>query len=200
LQNLMAATDFGTLFLDASLCIKRFTKPVTGLFRITPADEGRPVTDFAHQLEYQGLVKDAQSVLNNLTPIQREVRSQDGCWYDLRLRPYRTVDDKIDGVVITFVDVTQRLHIEQALRESEQTLRQDKRLVELSHDPIFIWELDDGIVEWNRGSEELYGYSRAEALGKHKEALLRTIVPGSSFADLRAKLIDTGKWSGELRH
>ncbi len=200
LQNLMAATDFGTLFLDSSLRIKRFTKPVTDLFRITPADEGRPVTDFAHGLDYQDLVKDAQAVLSNLIPIRQEVKSRDNRWYDLCLRPYRTVDDKIDGVVITFVDVTERRSVEQALRDSEQLLRQDKRLVEISHDPIFVWELDGGIVEWNRGSEELYGYSREEALGKRKEALLGTVVPGSSFAELRARLLDSGTWSGELTH
>src|SRR5262249_29156241 len=120
LQNLMAATDFGTLFVDSSLRIKRFTKPVTDIFRITLAAEGRPVTDSAHQLEYDDLVSDAQAVLKNLTPIRREVRSRNNRWYDLRLRPYRTVDDKIDGVVITFVDVTERLQVEQALRESEQ--------------------------------------------------------------------------------
>jgi len=200
LTNLMAATDFGTLFLDSGLRIKRFTKPVTDLFRITVADEGRPVTDFAHGLDYQDLVKDAQAVLKDLTPIQREVKSRDGRWYDLRLRPYRTVDDRIDGVVITFVDVTERLNVEQALRASERTLRQDKRLVEISHDPIFVWDFDDGILEWNRGSEELYGYSRAEALGKRKERLLGTSVPGASFAEVQASLLEKGSWSGELRH
>src|SRR5262249_33206789 len=122
LQNLMAATDFGTLFLDSALRIKRFTQPITELFRITPSDEGRPVTDFAHQLEYGDLVADARTVLAHLAPIGREVRSSDGRWYDLRLRPYRTVDDKIDGVVITFVDVTQRRRVEQALRDSERQL------------------------------------------------------------------------------
>ena len=198
LQNLMAATDFGTLFLDSSLRIKRFTAPVTDLFRITPADEGRPVTDFAHQLEYDNLVKDAETVIFHLAPIRREVPSRSGRWYDLRLRPYRTVDDKIDGVVITFVDVTERLQVEQALRESEQALRQDKRLVEISHDAIFVWDFDGGIVEWNKGSEELYGYSRQEALGKRKEILLCTSVPGSSFEELRARLLETGTWSGEL--
>jgi two-component system, chemotaxis family, CheB/CheR fusion protein len=106
LQNLMAATDFGTLFLDARLRIKRFTDRVTELFSITPADEGRPITDFAHQLDYTELSIDAQALLANLVPIQREVRSHNGHWYDLRMRPYRTVDDKIDGVVITFVDIT----------------------------------------------------------------------------------------------
>jgi two-component system CheB/CheR fusion protein len=108
LQNLMAATDFGILFLDAGLRIQRFTKQVTELISITPSDEGRPVTDFAHRLEYEDLVKDAESVLSQLTPILREVRSRNGRWFDVRLRPYRTVEDKIDGVVITFVDITDR--------------------------------------------------------------------------------------------
>ncbi|MBV9751262.1 MAG: PAS domain-containing protein [Hyphomicrobiales bacterium] len=200
LQNLMAATDIGTLFLDPGLRIKRFTEQVTELFRITPSDEGRAVTDFAHLLEYDDLVKDAQAVLAHLAPIRREVRSRGGRWYDVRLRPYRTVDDKIDGVVITFVDVSERLQVEQALRESEQKLLQEKRLVDLSHDPIFIWDFDDGIIEWNRGSEELYGYSRDEALGRRKDQLLQTVVPGSSFAALREQLRRDGNWNGTLKH
>ncbi|RWD62203.1 MAG: hypothetical protein EOS60_32050 [Mesorhizobium sp.] len=65
---------------------------------------------------------------------------------DVRLRPYRTVDDKIDGVVITFVDVNDRRHVEEALRASEAELRQQKALVELSRAPIFVWEFDGGII------------------------------------------------------
>jgi two-component system CheB/CheR fusion protein len=200
LQNLMAATDFGTLFLDTGLLIKRFTHQVTELFSITHNDIGRPITDFAHRLEYQELAKDAQTALAHLTPIKHEVRSRAGQWYDVRLRPYRTVDDKIDGVVITFVDVTDRLEVEQALRESERLLRQEKQLVDLSRDPIFIWDFNGGVVAWNRGSEELYGYSRDEAVGQRKDKLLGTVVPGSSFAELRVKLLDNGSWSGELKH
>jgi two-component system, chemotaxis family, CheB/CheR fusion protein len=200
LQNLMAATDFGILFLNSALLIKRFTQHVTQLFSITPGDIGRPITDFAHRLENQDLVKDAKTVLASLVPIKHEVRGRDGRWYDVRLRPYRTIDDRIDGVVITFVDVTERLDVEAALRESERRLRHEKRLVELSHDPIFIWEFNGNIVEWNRGSEQLYGYSRAEAVGQRKEQLLATTVPGSSFAELRVKLLDQGSWNGEVEH
>jgi two-component system CheB/CheR fusion protein len=123
----MAATDFGTLFLDSSLRIKRFTDRVTELFSVTPADEGRPITDFAHQLEYGDLIKDARTVLSDLAPIRRELKSRNGRWYDMRLRPYRTVDDKIDGVVITFVDVSDRRQVEDALRESERKLRALKK-------------------------------------------------------------------------
>jgi two-component system, chemotaxis family, CheB/CheR fusion protein len=116
LQNLLAATDFGTLFLDSGLNIKRFTDHVRELFSITTSDEGRPITDFAHQLEYDDLVKDVRTVIANLTPLRREVRSRNGRWYDARMRPYRTVDDKIDGVVITFVDLTERKLMEERLR------------------------------------------------------------------------------------
>jgi two-component system, chemotaxis family, CheB/CheR fusion protein len=131
LQNLVASTDIGTLFLDTSLRIKRFTDRVTDLFSVTHMDEGRSITDFAHQLEYEDLVKDAHTVLADLAPARREIRSRTGRWYDMRLRPYRTVDDKIDGVVITFVDVSERHQVEQALREGEG--RQRLLLGELTH-------------------------------------------------------------------
>jgi two-component system CheB/CheR fusion protein len=199
LQNLISATDIGTLFLDSALRIKLFTSRVTELFRVTQADEGRPITDFTHRLEYEGLVADARMVLADLAPIRREIRSRDGRWYDMRVRPYRTVDNKIDGVVILFVDISDRHHVEDALRESERRLGQEQHLVQLSRDPIFVWDFDAGIVDWNRGSEELYGYTREEALGKQKEMLLGTAVPGSSFAELKKKLLQDGSWAGELR-
>ena len=198
LQNLLAATDFGTLFLDSTLRIKRFTERATDLFSITPSDEGRPISDFSHQLEYDELVLDTRKVLSELVPIRKEIRSRNDLWYDMRMRPYRTVDNKIDGIVITFVDITERRHMEESLRESERQLLRQKRLVELSRAPIFVWEFDGGILEWNRGCEELYGYSREEAIGRRKEELLETAVPGSSFAEMRTKLREEGFWSGEL--
>ena len=103
----MAATDFGTLFLDSGMRIKRFTERITDVFNLTPSDEGRAISDFAHQLEYDDLLRDARAVLAHLAPVQREIHARNARWYDIRLRPYRTVEDKIDGVVITFVDVTQ---------------------------------------------------------------------------------------------
>jgi two-component system, chemotaxis family, CheB/CheR fusion protein len=116
-------TEVGALFLDTGLRIRRFTNRVTDLFSITPTDEGRPITDFAQKLEYTDLVKDVHAVLRDLTPIQREVHSRTNGWFGVRLRPYRTVEDKIDGVVITFSDVTDRHKLEEALRECERKLQ-----------------------------------------------------------------------------
>jgi two-component system, chemotaxis family, CheB/CheR fusion protein len=200
LQNLLAATDFGTLFLDSGLRIKRFTDRTTDLFSITSGDEGRPINDFSHQLEYDDLINDCRKVLSDLASVRREIRSRRNLWYEMRMRPYRTVDNRIDGVVITFVDITERLHTEQALRNSEHQLRQQKLLVDLARVPIFIWEPGGGILEWNRGCEELYGYTPEEAIGKHKEELLKTAVPGSSFEEVTNKLHEEGMWTGELLH
>jgi two-component system, chemotaxis family, CheB/CheR fusion protein len=200
LQNLMAATDIGTLFLDSGLRIKRFTDRVTDLFSITAGDEERLITDFAHQLEYDGLIRDACRVIADAAPSRREIRSRSNRWYDVRLRPYRTVDDQIDGVVITFVDISHHREVEDALRKSERQLREQSQLVELSRAPIFVWEFDGNVVAWNRGSQELYGYSSAEAIGTRKDQLLGTSVAGSSFEELKARLQSEGSWTGDLMH
>jgi two-component system, chemotaxis family, CheB/CheR fusion protein len=128
LQNLMSATDVATLFLTPGLRINRFTPRVSDLFNVTSGDEGRALSDFTHRLEYPDLLKDARLVLRDLAPIERTIRSVDGHWLLMRLRPYRTLDDKIEGVVVSFVDVTER-HEAEKKWEAEQKLL----LRELSH-------------------------------------------------------------------
>ena len=123
IQNLMAATDVGILFLDAQLRINRFTPRVSELFNIVEGDEGRSITDFTHRLEYDDLAEDARMVVRNFAGREREVRGKDGGWYLARLRPYRTVEDKLDGVVVTFVDIGERRRAEDSVRESESRMR-----------------------------------------------------------------------------
>ena len=119
----MAATDVGILFLDPKLRINRFTPRISELFNIAAGDEGRLITDFTHRLDYDDLAGDARKVLRDLASTQREVHGKDGSWHLTRLKPYRTVEDKIDGVVVTFVDIGERRRAEDALRESESRMR-----------------------------------------------------------------------------
>jgi two-component system CheB/CheR fusion protein len=123
LQNLMASTDIATIFLDRSLRIKRFTPPIEKLFNITAADIGRPLSHFTNKLNYENLSEDAALVLRSLLPLEREISDKNEHFFIARLVPYRTVDDKIDGIVLNFLDITERRRIEEALSASEDHFR-----------------------------------------------------------------------------
>lgn len=124
LENLMAATDIGTLFLNHELQIQRYTPRIEELFNIRQADEGRPVGDLTHHLDYDRLVADAERVLQDGTPEEREAQSEDGDWFLVRHHPYRTAEDEINGVVITFVEITSRKQAEQDLRRTNEALQE----------------------------------------------------------------------------
>ena len=128
LQNLIASTQIGTLFLDRRLRIKRYTPGVDGIFNLLPTDLNRPIAHVTHTLAYDRLTADAVQVLETSQGITREVRSSGGQWYLVQMLPYRTDDNRIDGVVLTFVDITERKRIEeereQLLVEAEQARRE----------------------------------------------------------------------------
>jgi signal transduction histidine kinase len=124
LQNLLASTEIGTIFLDRGLRIKRFTPRVEEVYNIIPSDLGRPLDHLTHKLEHDNLSGDAEKVLNDLRMIEREIRSLEGRWYLARLLPHRTSEDRIDGVVLTFVDITQRKQAEAALQQAHNFLEE----------------------------------------------------------------------------
>jgi two-component system CheB/CheR fusion protein len=163
LQNLLQATDVATLFLDRSLRILRYTPRVSDIFNVRHSDRGRPLDDLTHRLRYQGLIEDAKRVLQTLVPIEREVDSQDGnSWYVVRATPYRTMEDRIEGVVITLVDVTALKRSETALRTTEARFRAVANLV-----PDLLWQsAPDGADLWFNDRWHSYtGQSPAEAEG-----------------------------------
>jgi two-component system CheB/CheR fusion protein len=168
IQNLMAATDAGILFLDAQLRINRFTPRIAELFNITAGDEGRSITDFTHRLEYEGLAEDTRKVLLDLAFLEREVRSRTGGWYLMRLKPYRTVEDRIDGVVVTFVDIGQRRRAEDALRDSEARMCAVINGVAVA---MIIIDEHGTIQSINAATTTMLGYSADELIGQNVKAL-----------------------------
>jgi len=197
LQNLMSSTDIGTIFLDRALQIKRYTPRAQQLFNITTADVGRPLQHFTHKLDYDALPADAEEVLRTLQTVEREVRSSNGSWYLARLLPYRTLDDKIDGVVLTFVDIGSRRQVEEQLREQAARLREQAEIVDLGD--LMVRDADDRLLLWSAGCERLYGYARADALGKNAHELLKTEFP-EPLEQINATLGKNGQWEGELVH
>ncbi len=123
IRNLLDSTKIATIFLDNNLRIKSFTPGMVELIHLRESDQGRPVTELVSRLNYAGLEDDARSVLRTLDVVEREVRiGGDGSVFIMRIRPYRTVAEVIDGVVITFVDITDRKRLDNALKESERRL------------------------------------------------------------------------------
>jgi len=116
LKNLLNSTDIATLFLDNDLNVRRFTPETKKIIKLIPADVGRPITDLASDLCYPELADDARDVLQKLASKEQSIEARDGRWFTVRIMPYRTLDDRIDGVVITFADITIAKTLEAKLR------------------------------------------------------------------------------------
>jgi two-component system CheB/CheR fusion protein len=159
LQNLMSSTDIGTIFLDRQLHINRFTPPVQEVFNLLPSDIGRPLSDITHKLKYSRLSADAEQVLNDLSTIEREVRDGGDVWFLARLKPYRTTEDKIDGVVITFVDISGRKRMETKLRENAERMR---RAFEVETIGVLFFNNNGAVTEANEAFLKMSGYSRED--------------------------------------
>ncbi|HJY06791.1 MAG TPA: PAS domain S-box protein, partial [Bryobacteraceae bacterium] len=160
LRNLLDSTHIATVFLDARLHIKYFTPPMTDIFHLRDSDRDRPITEIAGRMQYANLRQDVATVLRDLTVVEQEVRI-DGkeSVFLMRIRPYRTIDNVIDGVVITFVDIT-------ASKRHEQMSAQLAAIVDSSQDAIVGHSFDGTISSWNSGAETIFGYSAAEAIGQ----------------------------------
>jgi two-component system CheB/CheR fusion protein len=154
LNNLMASTDIGTVFLDRQLRIHRFTPSAQKIFNLIPADVGRPISDITSNLNYERFMADAEKVLQDLTTIEREIQLGDASWYLTRIAPYRTSEDRIAGVVATFIDISRRKIAEEEVGAGAMRYR---TLFELVPVAVYMTDADGVIQEYNHRAVEMWG-------------------------------------------
>jgi two-component system CheB/CheR fusion protein len=185
MSNLLAGTGIATVFVDHKLRILRFTPTATRIINLIQSDIGRPVGHIVSNLEgYDRLIADVQAVLDNLIPQEVEVQTLEGDWYSMRIQPYRTGNNVIEGAVITFVDITEMVKIKESLHKANDLLRLAV-VVRDAHDAITVQDLDGRIIAWNPGAVRMYGWSEAEALAMN----VRDRIPERLRKDALTKVI-----------
>jgi two-component system CheB/CheR fusion protein len=182
MNNLLSGTGIATIFVDMQLCILRFTPTASLMINLIPSDVGRPVHHIASNLVgYDGLVADVKSVLDTLAPRENDVQTTDGKWYKMRVRPYRTLENVIEGAVVTFVDITEMERTRVALRKANELLRLAV-VVRDARDAITVQDLEGRIIAWNSGAERMYGWSESEALKMNTLARIPDELRGDALA------------------
>jgi two-component system CheB/CheR fusion protein len=171
MKNLLNSTDIATLFLDKELNIRRYTNQATKIFKLIKTDIGRPFTDQVSELIYPELAEDAHEVLLTLVFIQKQIPTKDGRWFSVRIMPYRTFDDRIDGLVITFINNSDHKQLEEELHEKEQL---HQLLLNLSSDCIIKLSTDWKILEFNTEAEKFFGTKHANVINQN---YIQTFVP-----------------------
>ncbi|MCF8234006.1 MAG: PAS domain-containing protein [Bacteroidales bacterium] len=163
LQNLLASTQIATLFLNREFRIMRYTPRLGELFNIRPADRGRLISDITNKMNYDELVPDAKKVIKSLQPVEREIEDTNGNTYLTRLLPYRSTDDKIDGVVITFIDISGRINAQKEL-EKEKTYAES--IFETMHEPLLVLNPDLTVKSTNQAFYDHFEVKEAETIGR----------------------------------
>ena len=164
LGNLLSGTGIATLFLDQQLRIRRFTPSATEIINLIPSDVGRPLAHILTNLVgYDSLVADAQRVFDTLTTVELEVQAASGRWFLLRQMPYRTIDNVVDGVVITCMNISEIRQVRMDLQQAKD-LNRLANVVRDAQDAITVQDLEGHMLAWNSGAERMYGWSEAEAL------------------------------------
>ncbi len=164
MNNLLAGTGIGTVFVDHQLRVMRFTPAASTIINLILSDVGRPVAHLVSNLVgYDRLVADTQEVLATLAPKALEVRTTEGKYYTMRIQPYRTLENVIEGAVISFIDITEIVHTREELRKTNELLRLAV-VVRDAHDAVTVHDLEGRTLAWNPGATRMYGWSESEAL------------------------------------
>ncbi len=164
MKNLLNSTDIATLFLDDELNIRRFTNRISSVIKVIASDVGRLITDIATDLHYPALVDDAREVLHTLVFSEKQVSASNNRWFTVKIMPYRTQENRINGLVITFTDITVAKKLEESLREIEKNFR---FLIDTMPVGIMVQQADGFIKMTNQEAERITGISMKEMQGKN---------------------------------
>jgi len=164
LNNLMASTEIETIFLDTELCIKRFTPTDTEIFNLKKGDIGRPISDITFNMDYDSLYKDAKNTLETLEKKEIELRTLKNSWVTMRILPYRTLDNVIDGVVITFVDVTKLKRIEKQIQNAREYA---EGIIRTVREPLVILDDELNVLSANNSFFKTFKMSPRDTNGKY---------------------------------
>lgn len=143
MKNLLDNIHAGIIFLDQNLLIRRFTPEAAAVYRLVSTDVGRPLSDIKSDIEGDDPLTDAPAVLDSLIPREREIRTHNGVWYLARIQPYRTLDNVIDGIVLTFTDISQRIATEKAIQKAREIA---EAIVNTLREPLLVLDRDLRII------------------------------------------------------
>jgi two-component system, chemotaxis family, CheB/CheR fusion protein len=192
LVNLQMNIDSSVVIVDNDFKIRRFTVSAQSLLKISPSEIGHPISSINSVINRMELEKAIKDVITKLTPVSREVECAEDRLCEMRVRPYLTDEKKIDGAVLSFTDITED-------KKTQEGLRKQASLIDLSPDAIFRKKLDDTIIFWSQGAQSLYGWTKDEALGQKSRELLKTKF-SEPYKEILSQLECNGRWSGEKIH
>ncbi len=159
LQNFISSTNIPILMLDSDLCIRRFTPQAQSILHLIPTDVGRPLRDINHTLNVTDLEAQILEVIDTLTAKEQEVQNQEGHWYDLRIRPYRTIDNKIDGAVVILVNIDS---LKRSMEQLKYSRNYAQAMVETVREPLMVLDRDLRVVTANKSFYRMFQTSPDE--------------------------------------
>jgi two-component system, chemotaxis family, CheB/CheR fusion protein len=197
LLNLIYSIEIATIFLDQELRVKRFTPRARNVARLIDADVGRPLADLALLIDYPDLLSDADNVLRSLQPVAEQACAPDGSWYDVRIQPYRTARNAIEGLVVTFVDITETKRAERT--QAARVLAEN--VVDAVREPLLVLDHTLRVVRGNRSFHHLFRVEPRDTAGRLledlgegqwseprlRELLSKTVAEGVTFDDFEVE-------------
>jgi len=163
MKNFLDNTHIATVFLDEEMNIRRFTREASDIYRLVTTDVGRPLGDIKCNFEVETLLIEAKTVLETLIPFEQEIQTHDGTWYLVRIQPYRTLDNVIEGIVLTFTDISKRVVAENAVRLARDLA---ESVVDTIDDPLLVMDGEFKVISANRSFYHFFQVAVADTVGR----------------------------------